>query len=164
MPRMKDKTQYCKICEKTKPLPEFGIRSETSFKRKVCYECVELQRRSRVSASYESFLHHLWVRTKNRVSRKDAPVNEFSITEDHLKNLWTDNDGRCALSGVHMTHHSDGGGRKDLNASVDRIDSEKGYIPGNVQLVCTRVNLMRHSLSTSDFYWWVKTIHDHSCD
>jgi hypothetical protein len=39
-----------------------------------------------------------------------------------------------------------------LNASVDRIDSDGGYTPDNVQLVCVRVNLMKGPLDQSMFF------------
>jgi hypothetical protein len=63
-----------------------------------------------------------------------------------------------------LTHHLDGSGRKDFNASIDRIDSQMGYVPGNVQLVAGRVNLMKGTLGVDMLYWWVKTIYQHSCD
>jgi hypothetical protein len=63
-----------------------------------------------------------------------------------------------------LTHHVDGSGHKDFNASIDRIDSQLGYVPGNIQLVALRVNILKQTLSTDMLYWWVKTIHAHSCD
>lgn len=163
---MKDKMLKCIDCGLLKPISDYHKhkRVKDIYIRKECNKCIELKRRARVSASYKSFLHHLWVRTKNRVKKDVSPNKEFSIPEEYLQTLWEESDGRCALSGIHMTHHTDGSGRKDLNASVDRIDVDKGYVPGNVQLVCDRVNTMRNVLSVSEFYWWIKTIHDHSCD
>lgn len=38
------------------------------------------------------------------------------------------------------------------NASVDRIDSEYGYTEDNVQLVCSRVNLMKGPLPQQTFF------------
>lgn len=63
-----------------------------------------------------------------------------------------------------MTHHHDGSGLKDFNASIDRIDNQLGYIPGNVQLVAYRTNILKQTLSTDMLYWWVKTIYEYSCD
>jgi len=74
--------------------------------------------------------------------------------------LWYKQEGRCALSGVHLTHHVDGRGVKEFNASVDRINNDVHYEPQNVQLVAYRINIMRHTLSEDMFWWWVKTIHD----
>ena len=46
-------------------------------------------------------------------------------------NLWNEQRGLCALTGVQMTHKSAG----IYNGSVDRIDSSKGYTVDNIQLV-----------------------------
>lgn len=37
------------------------------------------------------------------------------------------------------------------NLSVDRIDSNKGYEPDNIQLVDKRINMMKQSLSNDEF-------------
>lgn len=37
------------------------------------------------------------------------------------------------------------------DASLDRIDSSKGYIPGNVQWVDKRVNYMKQALPEGEF-------------
>ena len=63
-----------------------------------------------------------------------------------------------------MTHHVDGRGAKEFNASIDRVNPDKGYTPQNIQLVAYRVNIMRHTLSMDMFWWWVKNIHDASID
>ena len=31
-------------------------------------------------------------------------------------------------------------------------------IPNNIQLVCSRVNILKHSLSEDLLYWWCKNI------
>ena len=89
---------------------------------------------------------------------------DFTISIDDLVNLWLAQEGRCVVSGVFLTHHKDGSGTKDFNASIDRISNERGYSPENVRLVCYRVNMMRNVLPEDMFYWLVKTIHDFSCD
>ena len=36
-----------------------------------------------------------------------------------------------------MTYHKDGAGKKDLNASIDRINPDIEYLVTNIQLVCS---------------------------
>ena len=57
-----------------------------------------------------------------------------------------------------MTWQKDGSGKKELNISIDRIDPHIGYILGNIQLVTTRVNILKHSLTEDELYWWCKNI------
>ena len=47
---------------------------------------------------------------------------EFDITIDTLMDLYEQQKGLCALSGVRMTYAKDGKGRKDMNISIDRIE------------------------------------------
>lgn len=52
-------------------------------------------------------------------------------------------DARCAITGLEMTHKF---GELDA-ASIDRVDSTKGYVPENVQLVCKAINLGKNTSS-----------------
>ena len=75
------------------------------------------------------------------------------LTLEHLCHLWQQQGGRCALTGVRMTH------RRvsryfDTNVSMDRIDNNKGYMLGNVRLVCRRINSMRSNMTDADFIFW----------
>lgn len=152
-------TKKCLSCEKTLEVSEF------STGRNTCRACKAQNYKSKVSGSYESFLRHIYTQSKSCIkSGKRNGDLEWSIELDDLISLWEKQDGKCALSGVYLTHHKDGSGHKDYNASIDRISGEKGYTYHNVQLVCYRVNLMKHTLSEDMFYWWTKTINDFSCD
>ena len=41
---------------------------------------------------------------------------------------------------------------------MDRINPDLGYVHGNVQLVAYRINIMKHTLSEDQLYWWVKNL------
>ena len=75
---------------------------------------------------------------------------EWALTIEYLADLFEKQNGRCALTGWPLvffrgaTH-----GRGD--ASVDRIDSAKGYVPGNVWIVHKDVNFAKQSLSAGEF-------------
>ena len=98
------------------------------------------------------------------LNKKRVNDHVWEITPQDLIDKWEEQGGRCAISGVILTHHIDGGGHKDFNASLDRISPEHGYTADNVQLVAYRINIMKHSLSEDMLFWWIKTIHDFSCD
>lgn len=89
---------------------------------------------------------------------------EWEITSEDLADLWEQQGGRCAISNLIMTHHRDGSGNKAFNASIDRINPEVGYLKQNVQLVCYTVNILKHNLSPDEFFFWIKSIYEHSCD
>lgn len=77
-------------------------------------------------------------------ARKNARLKQldFNLTVSHLKFIWDTQKGICPYLGVNM--HLDKGRFSTHNpakASLDRIDSSKGYVEGNVEFVCIFVNL-----------------------
>ena len=149
----------CITCGRAQTADHFQER------RNVCTACKVKKARARISESYESYLRNIYAQSKStwRMGRRSVDM-EFTITKEDVVGLWDKQEGRCAISGVFLTHHKDGSGTKEYNASIDRISGEKGYIYQNVQLVAYRINIMKHTLPEDMLYWWVKTIHDFSCD
>lgn len=83
------------------------------------------------------------------------------LSLDYLVELWDSQEGLCAVSGVPMTHMR-GKGKVMTNVSIDRIDSDIGYVRGNIQLVCYVVNIMKHTLTLTELVWWCDQILDTS--
>jgi hypothetical protein len=76
-----------------------------------------------------------------------------------IKEAWElyENQGRkCALSGVPISF--EGGKPSNTSASLDRIDSSKGYSLYNVQWVHKTVNLMKNVLSVEEFLKWCSLV------
>lgn len=79
---------------------------------------------------------------------------ELTITYEFAVDLLVRQGERCALSGVPIRLNErktkqDGLVRR--TASLDRIDSSKGYTNDNVQWVHTRVNIMKGAMSDDMF-------------
>ena len=152
-------TRRCESCHRDVDESEFekfkkgGVRSH-------CNTCKATNRNRHSSSSYQKYLARLY--SKLKYSRKET--HEWTLEVDDLVAAWERQGGKCALSGVNLTHHHDGNGHKEFNASIDRINEELGYTPDNIQLVAYRINIMRHTLSIDMFWWWVKNIHDSSID
>lgn len=51
-----------------------------------------------------------------------------------------------------------GKGRIYTNVSVDRIDSNKGYLKDNVQLVCMVINQMKSDLNLDELKYYCQEI------
>lgn len=74
---------------------------------------------------------------------------EFDLTIADLDALVDKQNGKCALTGMDLTF-----GEKAISsrtASLDRIDSNLGYVPGNVQWVHKTINRMKGTLSQAAF-------------
>lgn len=84
-----------------------------------------------------AFLRYLCEATHNRCKKREAQRRDPAF-QRHLFALWDTQGGRCALSRLPMTHTTDH--RAPYNVSIDRRDNDKGYVPGNVRLVCHAVN------------------------
>lgn len=154
------KTRTCKSCKQQLPLDDYPVRD--GYRATVCVTCYRRQRNSHYSSTPESYLRVIINSAKHQATagkrRKD-----WSFTVEQGMELWDKQKGKCALSGVLMTYARDGQGSKDFNLSLDRIDPTVGYIPGNVQLVAYRVNLMKHTLTEDIFFWWIRNLHNFSC-
>lgn len=97
---------------------------------------------------------------RNRSRNYGTPLE---LTINDLQALYEQQDGKCAYTGETIRVYS-GHFSKKLRArnraSLDRIDSSKGYVPGNVQWVLAEVNLMKNVLSQTDFLALVARIYE----
>ena len=142
----------CSVCGERKNESAFYAGSA------MCKDCKVARRQQASNKNQNKYLGRLRTEAKRHARRRAI---EFDLKAGHLEELWRKQVGRCALSGAIMTHHRDGQGHKDCNASIDRINSALGYVAGNVQLTCLRANLMRSTLTLTEFNWWIRTISDH---
>lgn len=84
----------------------------------------------------------------------------FEVTVEEGWGLFEEQQRRCALSGIELTFGNSI--NRNITASLDRIDSSKGYSLGNVQWVHKRINLMKSSLSDEEFRAWCHRVTMHS--
>ena len=74
----------------------------------------------------------------------------FDLTPEYLVDLFYKQKGRCVYTGIKLVFGIPT--RKILGtASLDRIDSSKGYIEGNVQWVHKHINMMKQAYSHDYF-------------
>lgn len=74
------------------------------------------------------------------------------LTPEYLYKLLESQNFRCALSGYKLLPNDTlDDTKQNLNLSLDRIDSSKGYEVGNVQWVTKYVNWAKNDLSQEDF-------------
>lgn len=71
--------------------------------------------------------------------------------KQHLKALWDQQEGKCALTGIEMHLPGQPDLDKDLMVSPDRIDSNGHYSLDNVQLVCRFANFWKLASDNSRF-------------
>lgn len=79
--------------------------------------------------------------------RKGRRVLRFNLSKDFLWKLFLQQERRCAYTGQLLVLHP----RVTRTASLDRIDSAKGYVRGNVHWVHKDVNMMKRTLTHERF-------------
>lgn len=69
----------------------------------------------------------------------------YTIDEQYLKKVWNDQTGTCPYLKIKLNHRANKKVTDPIyTASLDRIDSTKGYIKGNVQFVSLMCNLAKN--------------------
>lgn len=76
---------------------------------------------------------------------------DFNITIEEAWDLFLKQNRRCAYSGLELFFARDGNIVTGKTASLDRIDSSKGYVHGNIQWVHKTINHMKMDASEEEF-------------
>lgn len=94
-----------------------------------------------------NFTHYL-----NKAKRRKK---DFDLDEEYLASIYT---GKCALSKVDIHLQTYKTKATPTSASLDRIDSTKGYIKGNVQFIAYSLNLAKNSFSDEQIISFLQKI------
>jgi hypothetical protein len=153
------------VCGQEKPLSDFPKRMQVHrYKGHVpwCRACESerfhyYQHRDRLS-----YIKRTLRNTRARCKRNNIKFDE-DLTTEFLNNLYEQQNGKCAISGLPLTWmfdegHSNGGDRRGTNLSIDRLDPTGHYSTKNVRLVCDRANKIKSNLQEVDLYFWCDQI------
>ena len=95
--------------------------------------------------------------------RSNKHKEKTDVDEFFLRDLWNSQDGICPYTGIKMDLVQNSSKRKrgemlPNQCSLDRIDSSKGYIKGNVEFVCLSINLAKNGFSKQQMLDFIKNI------
>ena len=109
----------------------------------------------RLAAQYDPrlFVAYLFESCKYGALDRKIP---FHITKEDVTRMCIESNGKCALSGLPLSSEYN----NPMKASIDRIDSSKGYTVKNVQLVGSMVNKAKNDLTTELFVILCKGVVD----
>jgi len=100
-------------------------------------------------SSFRDCLRHV------RTRCKDKKWKTYNISLQDLKEQWEKQKGICQFTGwqLHLPINSNNWDKTNdimLRASLDRIDSSKGYDKGIIQFVCKIANWAKSDLTGAD--------------
>ena len=116
---------------------------------KVCKKCANRKPSNSGHKGWENGIRVSWF-NKIKTGAETRGL-EFNLTTKDLSDIWT---GKCALTGWDLKDL----GRVNNEASLDRIDSSKGYIVGNIQFLHKDVNFMKQAFDNDYFISAAKAI------
>ena len=104
--------------------------------------------KSKKEQSKKNKLNTVFLSSKGNAKKRGL---EHNITKDYIEELYSLQNGLCYYTDKLMhIDLRDKNNNKDC-VSIDRIDSDKGYIFGNLVLCRWQVNRMKNDLSNIDF-------------
>lgn len=118
--------------------------------------------------AYDEVLDRLKFLRQNmaRASSRGEKSQKILVSVDYVYDVGEFQGWECALSGYPLAFTRGGtmfGGKwcNPKSCTIDRIDSTKGYVEGNIQLICWDVNFLKRDLPESDFIQLVTDIAMH---
>lgn len=148
----------CKTCSHEW---QTAINNRMRGNKSGCPKCVRANLRGNKNPKWTGFGEisgHQWLcikmeSTAERRSRqcKSHAGLPFEITIEYAWNLFLKQERKCVLSGEPLTMWGKINGKQSGNASLDRIDSSKGYIEENVQWIDKRIQLVKRNWSDENF-------------
>jgi hypothetical protein len=142
------------------------VKPDTKF---FCSRTCTVRYKNKVSPSDASHLNG-YVRLSDEYSpfryfvrKARSRKHDYDIDVAYLKELWEEQDGKCALSGLKMILPKNGEvWEKDKEnpwkPSLDRIDSDKGYLKGNVRFTCYIGNMCKQRWPDNTVYEFCKEV------
>lgn len=99
------------------------------------------------------------IRSKRRAKSMSFTHN---LTLPYLVELWIEQQGRCAISGLALgTSRGNNRDKNPFAGSIDRIDSNVGYEQGNVRLLTHWVNNALNTYPDEIFNYFVEQTMKH---
>ena len=103
---------------------------------------------------------------KSFLLRGKGSIRKHGVASDvdclYLKDLWEAQAGRCSYTGIPMllpeTTSAKYMIRSLRRASLDRIDSSKGYCRGNIEFVCFAINCAKNDFASGEMRLFLQEV------
>ena len=155
----------CAKCKKFKYFKNFPYQKNKYLNLAAYCRPCELKRKKEKENRIQEKNPMIYIRRHFRSYKSSAKKRgiKFNISKNELYKIFEKQKGHCALSGERMTHIIGKGHMHKFptNISLDRIDSNRGYVKGNVRFICTILNNLKYNLTSALFFKIIKKMYEH---
>ena len=154
-PIYKNSTAYYKVkCDcgtETYKLPTELLYKNKDFQ---CEKCAQKERALQTTLK-NGKIGDLTLTEHTRLRRSaEKRGYVFNVSIEYLWDLFQKQKQICAITGDYIPTIKE--------ASLDRIDSSKGYVESNVQWVTYQANISKHTMSMDELYEFCKKVLNHA--
>lgn len=159
-------TRTCTVCSINLIRGENISEKRYDKNRNTCIECSRLQGRksnNKINKLCITDEKYKWKRIfkllRNRIShmKKKGTMHfdEYKILKAHLREIYPVLPTHCPMMEdieliySEVPHNSS---LRDHSISIDRIDSKKGYVVENIQILCFKANTIKNNSTIEDAY------------
>lgn len=129
-----EKKHHCNTCGEENP----EMFSKNSYTR--CKKC-----KSNIHKCPNNISEKLYKHSKKSAKSRNL---EYELDQNYIEELLTKQNRCCFYTGIKL---SDDYKDKTTYPTIDRIDSSKGYIKGNVCICTWTCNIMKNTMTTEQF-------------
>ena len=118
-----------------------AVKTDPSF--------IERNKQNRIQFRKNNPEKIMWYSSKNRAKKLGIDFN-IDVEDIVIPDV-------CPYLGISITKEL-GNGRVETNASIDRVDSSKGYIKGNIQIISDLANRMKQDATSEQLIAFAKGV------
>ena len=118
--------------------PENAIKTEFGYKTNK-----NIKRLDSSEKTQDNIIAQFLLKKSSQCRRRRNKVLEYNLTLEYIKELLLKQEYKDYYTGQVPENYED--------YSIDRIDSNVGYIKGNIVITTNRVNAMKNDMSTEEF-------------
>lgn len=127
---------------------EYIARIYALKEQKNCSKCNLISSQHHAWKGFGEISHDLYTTYKHSAKAKEL---EFDVSIEYLWELFLNQNKKCVFTDEELFFNKTYKSKKEKTASLDRIDSSKGYIKDNLQWVHRDVNKLKKNFTDDRF-------------
>jgi len=152
----------CPTCDKVREFSSKAALQQAEKKETSCFSCRTIRNNIKRRGTKAKENNPAWKgygvvpgkvfsKLKRDAEKRGIP---FEISIEDIASTYSKQKERCAFTGFEIFF--------GIDASVDRIDSSKGYTVDNIQIVHKILNIMKKDIPNDEFILWCKSVYLHN--